>query len=111
MRSHADVSRNVRRLAAWLLAAAAALPPHSARGQTLIDALVSTYNANPDLLGQRAQLRQIDETVNQALAGRRPPTRAQADYGINQQNGSPRRPHVPDVSSRGHLRPVGNSQR
>ncbi|TXL82371.1 hypothetical protein FHP25_01350 [Vineibacter terrae] len=111
MRSHADVSRNARRLAAWLLTAAAALPPQGAWGQTLIDALMSTYNTNPDLLGQRAQLRQIDETVNPALADRRPPVRAQADYGIHRQNSSLRRPNVPDLGSRGHFRPTGNSQR
>ncbi|HEX2889294.1 hypothetical protein [Vineibacter terrae] len=111
MRSHADVSRHARRLAAWLLTAAAALPPPSAWGQTLIDALVSTYNANPDLLGQRAQLRQIDEAVNQARADRRPPVRTQADHGTNQQNSSLRRSDVPDLGSRGQLRPAGNSQR
>ncbi|HEX2886224.1 MAG TPA: TolC family protein, partial [Vineibacter terrae] len=73
-----------------------------ARGQTLIDTFVSTYNSNPDLLGQRARLRQVDETVNQALAGWRPVSRGQADYGVNKQNSSLRRPEVQDLNPRSY---------
>ena len=67
MRTH--VSRLRRGVALWLLAAAAGLPAGGASAQTLTDAFVSTYNSNPDLLGQRSRLRVVDETVSQALAG------------------------------------------
>jgi TolC family type I secretion outer membrane protein len=89
MRSRTGVSRIVHSLAPWVLAvASAALPPGAAQGQSLIDAFVSTYNSNPDLLAQRARLRVVDETVNQALAGWRPVIRGQGEVGINQQESS-----------------------
>jgi len=44
----------------------------SAHGETLEEALASTYNTNPQILGERANLRAIDEGVPQALAGWRP---------------------------------------
>jgi outer membrane protein len=40
--------------------------------QSLIEALSTTYNSNPDLLAQRAVLRQTDETLAQAVANWRP---------------------------------------
>jgi len=43
-----------------------------ARAQSLIEAMSATYNSNPDLLAQRAVLRQTDETLAQAVANWRP---------------------------------------
>src|SRR5262245_58597434 len=43
-----------------------------ARSQSLIEALSTTYNSNPDLLASRALLRQTDETLAQAIANWRP---------------------------------------
>src|SRR5215472_2698806 len=54
---------------ALLSLAASALP---AAAQTLTQALAETYNTNPQLLAQRAQLRATDEQVPQALSGWRP---------------------------------------
>src|SRR5262245_8138878 len=45
--------------------------PH-AQAQSLVEALSSTYNSNPDLLAARALLRQTDETLAQAVANWRP---------------------------------------
>lgn len=55
--------------AAGLMAASAASP---ALGETLNDVLARAYAGNPTLEAQRAALRAQDETVSQALAGRRP---------------------------------------
>jgi hypothetical protein len=88
-------SRRLRSaLALWVLAIASGLPWNGAQGQTLIDALVSTYSTNPDLLAQRARLRVVDESVNQAQAGSRPVVHGQGRLGVNRQNSttsSPRR--------------------
>jgi outer membrane protein len=46
--------------------------PGSAWAQTLTQALAETYNTNPQLLAQRALLRETDEQVPQALANWRP---------------------------------------
>ncbi|MGH7028958.1 MAG: hypothetical protein ACREEZ_00880, partial [Stellaceae bacterium] len=42
------------------------------RAQTLTQALAEAYNTNPQLLAQRALLRDTDEQVPQALSGWRP---------------------------------------
>lgn len=63
------------RLACAAVACALAVGPaivSSARAQSLIQALSTTYNSNPDLLAQRAVLRQTDETLAQAVANWRP---------------------------------------
>jgi TolC family type I secretion outer membrane protein len=52
----------------------------SARAQSLIQALSTTYNSNPDLLAQRAILRQTDETLAQAVANWRPKVTLQLEY-------------------------------
>ena len=39
-----------------------------AGSQSLIEALSTTYNSNPDLLASRALLRQTDESLAQAVA-------------------------------------------
>ncbi|MEI7606096.1 MAG: TolC family outer membrane protein [Rhodospirillaceae bacterium] len=44
----------------------------AARADSLTDALVRTYQANPALQAERARLRSTDEKVPQALAGMRP---------------------------------------
>lgn len=44
----------------------------NAWSQSLIEALSTTYNSNPDLLASRAILRQTDETLSQAVANWRP---------------------------------------
>lgn len=44
----------------------------SASAETLQDALVSTYDSNPQLLAERARLRATDENVAQAVSGWRP---------------------------------------
>lgn len=46
--------------------------------QTLEDALAQAYSNNPALGAQRARLRAVDESVNQALSGYRPTVRATA---------------------------------
>ena len=52
----------------------------SARAQSLIQALSTTYNSNPDLLAQRAVLRQTDESLAQAVANWRPKVQLSVEY-------------------------------
>jgi len=68
-----------------LLAAAglaAMVTAAAAHGETLREALVKTYATNPTIMGQRAQLRSLDEGVAIARAARRPQISANA--GVNQ---------------------------
>ena len=68
-----------------LLAAAgvaAMMTAAAAQGETLRDALVKTYATNPTIMGQRAQLRSLDEGVAIARAARRPQLSGTA--GVNQ---------------------------
>ena len=51
---------------------AVAMPMSWANAETLQDALASTYENNPSLLAQRANVRSVDENVPQALSGWRP---------------------------------------
>jgi len=51
-----------------------------ARAQSLVEALSRTYNSNPDLLAQRALLRQTDETLAQAVANWRPRVSLSVEY-------------------------------
>ena len=51
-----------------------------ARSQSLIEALSTTYNSNPDLLASRAVLRQTDETLAQAVANWRPRVTLSVEY-------------------------------
>jgi outer membrane protein len=55
-----------------------------AQGQTLQDALSSSYANNPTLQTSRAQLRVVDENVPQALAGWRPSVTLSGSAGYNQ---------------------------
>lgn len=68
-----------------LMAAAAVtalLAGELAQAATLREALVQTYNSNPVIMGQRAQLRTLDEGVAVARAAGRPQLSATA--GVNQ---------------------------
>ena len=63
-------------------AGAALLVGGAGRAETLRDALVQTYNSNPTITGQRAQLRTLDEGVAVARAGLRP--QVSGTVGVNQ---------------------------
>jgi len=52
----------------------------SARAQSLVQALSTTYNSNPDLLAQRAVLCQTDETLAQAVSNWRPKVSLSLEY-------------------------------
>src|SRR5262245_42986951 len=52
--------------------------------ETLPEALVRTYQGNPQLNAERARLRGVDETVPQALAGYRPQIMAVLTGGLQQ---------------------------
>ena len=73
------------RLAISLAAVAlsATLGAGPAAAQTLTEALSSAYTSNPQLLAQRALLRQTDEGVPQALANWRPTVTFTGQGGIN----------------------------
>jgi outer membrane protein len=73
----------------WLLGAALVLLPfRPAAAETLQDALVATYTANPTIAAQQAQLRATDEDVPQALAQRRPTVTAQGEVGVTDESTS-----------------------
>ncbi|HEX8654289.1 MAG TPA: TolC family outer membrane protein [Allosphingosinicella sp.] len=61
---------------------AAMVTAAAAHGETLREALVKTYATNPTIMGQRAQLRSLDENVAIARAARRPQISGVA--GVNQ---------------------------
>src|SRR5215467_901928 len=71
----AGATRRLRQRGRGLTALAlcsALFAPGSAGAQTLTQALAEAYNTNPQLLAQRALLRETDEQVPQALANWRP---------------------------------------
>ncbi|PHZ83735.1 TolC family outer membrane protein [Paremcibacter congregatus] len=55
--------------------------PGGAQGETLKEAMAKAYLNNPTLLAERASLRAVDETINQAKAGWRPSVAATGNYG------------------------------
>jgi len=55
-------------------------PGPGARAQSLVESWSVTYNSNPDLLAQRAVLRQTDETLAQAVANWRPKVILSVEY-------------------------------
>jgi outer membrane protein len=55
----------------------------ASKSQTLDQALINAYYANPNMNAQRAQTRAIDERVPQALAGYRPTITGVAEAGID----------------------------
>jgi outer membrane protein len=58
----------------------------NAWSQSLIQALSTTYNSNPDLLAGRALLRQTDETLAQAVANWRPRVTLSVEYNKLEQD-------------------------
>jgi outer membrane protein len=69
-------------LAAALSALSYAALASPLRAETLHDALIRAYNANPIINSDRAGLRAIDEKVPQALAGMRPRVIGDANLGF-----------------------------
>jgi outer membrane protein len=61
----------------------------AAHAETLEQALVSTYNTNPQLLSERANLRATDEGVPQALAGWRPTVTFNGAAGLERSENTP----------------------
>jgi TolC family type I secretion outer membrane protein len=80
MRSKTAV-RRVSLLAGFLAVVAVLSGGLPAAAQTLDEALVQTYQANPTLSAARAQLRATNERVPQALSGWRPLVEAQGSGG------------------------------
>ncbi len=64
----------------------------SAHGETLEEALASTYNTNPQILAERANLRAIDEGVPQALSGWRPTVTFSGSVGAERSENTPSAP-------------------
>src|ERR1700704_3234123 len=58
----------------------------NAWSQSLIEALSTTYNSNPDLLASRALLRQTDESLSQAVANWRPRVSLSVEYNKLEQD-------------------------
>lgn len=54
----------------------------SAQAMTLEEALALTYETNPGLLAERAQLRAVDENVSQARAAWRPQVSSSLSAGV-----------------------------
>lgn len=71
-----------RRRLLQAVAAAAWMVGGSAQADTLREALIRTYNGNPTITAQRAQLRSLDEGV--ALARAAGGVQVSADVGVNQ---------------------------
>jgi outer membrane protein len=64
----------------------------TAHGETLEEALASTYNTNPQILAERANLRAIDEGVPQALSGWRPTVTFSGSVGAERSENTPAAP-------------------
>ncbi|TVR82956.1 MAG: hypothetical protein EA405_05825 [Rhodospirillales bacterium] len=60
--------------------------PFVVSAQSLEEALVSAYLTNPTLAAERAQLRQVDEGVPQALSGWRPSVGLFGDVGVQRRD-------------------------
>jgi outer membrane protein len=58
----------------------------AASADTLEEALVKTYNTNPDLAAERAALRATDEEVSKARAKWRPSINAEASYELSSES-------------------------
>ncbi|MDE1904603.1 MAG: TolC family protein, partial [Alphaproteobacteria bacterium] len=69
--------------------AASLLTSDAARAETLPEALADAYNTNPQVLAERANLRSIDEGVNQALSGWRPTLQFNGAIGKQQFENTP----------------------
>src|SRR2546428_13057283 len=74
---------NGRLCVAAAIAVACCLPTAApSRAESLPEALVRTYQGNPQLNAERARQRGTDEGVPQALAGYRPQTAASPSSGL-----------------------------
>jgi outer membrane protein len=60
-----------------------------AAAESLVDALTDAYNNNPQILGERANLRATDEGVPQALSGWRPTVTVTSSIGAQRVETSP----------------------
>ena len=64
----------------------------TASAETLEEALAATYSNNPQILGERANLRSVDEGVPQALSGWRPTVTFSGGIGVQQTESTPAAP-------------------
>ena len=83
-----------------VLVSVAVAVPGAAIAQTLEEALAAAYNNNPTLAAQRAQLRQTDEQVPQALSNWRPTLEAFGNVGKARREQNEIRPGVEHVTPR-----------
>ena len=74
---------------ASLAAGIGALAASGAHAETIEEALASTYNTNPQILAERANLRAIDEGVPQALSGWRPTVTFTSGIGAERSENTP----------------------
>lgn len=79
-----------------------------ASAESLTDALAAAYQTNPDLQGERAQLRATDEQVSQAVSGWRPTVQAQGTYSAVRSRANLSSP-TPGASITSHTRPLTGS--
>src|SRR4029450_538580 len=79
-------SLRLARAAAVCALAAGLGAASNAWSQSLIEALSTTYNGNPDLLASRALLRQTDESLAQAVANWRPRITLSVEYNKLEQD-------------------------
>ena len=82
-------SLRLARAAAACVVAAGLGAASNAWSQSLIEALSTTYNSNPDLLASRALLRQTDESLAQAVANWRPRVTLSLEYNKIEQDSYP----------------------
>ena len=88
------------RLLASLAPVALLFGMSTSSAETLPDALVETYNTNPQILAERANLRAVDENVPQALAGWRPVVQFTGSAGLERlENTPPAPPQAPAEES------------
>lgn len=78
-----------RHLIASLALSVGALAAGHARAETLEQALVATYDTNPTILSERANLRAVDEGVPQALSGWRPTVNFTGGIGVEESETTP----------------------
>ncbi|MEM7197671.1 MAG: TolC family protein, partial [Pseudomonadota bacterium] len=64
-----------------LLAFAGLFTPQNASAQNMDTVLAEVYATNPDLLLDRAQLRETNEDIAQALSGFNPDVRITSNFG------------------------------
>ncbi len=81
-----------RQLCAVLVFGIGAVVTGRAGAETLEEALIATYNNNPQILGERANLRAVDEGVPQALSGWRPTVTFTSGIGDAQSETNPPAP-------------------